>query len=144
MLSERHVTDDIAVLRTRHDEIGELSLPEPIRFAYNALSFHQLIVELTGNQTLAALDEVLNRIILHAYQSVTQDLTAKGSIAERNARSHAEHERLIGLIDQGDSSAAERHWREHCRAAAAASLGKGWRDVCARSPRPLTDTRRRS
>jgi DNA-binding GntR family transcriptional regulator len=70
------------------------------------------------------LDEVLNRIILHAYRSVTQGLTAKGSIAEWNARSHAEHEKLIGLIDEGDPSSAERHWREHCRDAAAAYLGK--------------------
>jgi DNA-binding FadR family transcriptional regulator len=124
MVVENRDRADIAALRQRQSELEDLSLPEPMRFAHNSLTFHQLIVELTRSHTLAVFDGVINRIIMHAYESVTRELIQKGTIPSRNAASHHDHGELIQLIEEGDAEAAERHWREHCRASADASLSE--------------------
>jgi DNA-binding FadR family transcriptional regulator len=121
-LALKHTKADIAALRKRQAEIEELSLPQPMRFAHNSLTFHQLAVELTGNQTFAVLSGVVNAILLRSNESVTRTALAEGHAPEGNAQAHAEHARLIDLIEEKDADGAEALWRNHCGFFAATAL----------------------
>lgn len=74
--------------------------------------FHQLIVELTGNDTLLMLSAVANRIIA---EQVARAMGAKSKEAttQHYQEAHRAHERLVDLIATGDSQAAETLWRRH-------------------------------
>ena len=74
--------------------------------------FHQLIVELTGNDTLLMLSAVANRIIA---EQVTKAMGAKGREAttKHYKEAHRAHERLVDLIAAGKSEEAETLWRRH-------------------------------
>ncbi|ONH31904.1 FadR/GntR family transcriptional regulator [Pseudofrankia asymbiotica] len=86
--------------------------------------FHHLLVELAGNQTLTVIDNML-RHILHATTShqpgdhsdaagSTFTADTHGSLAE-----HQEvHNRLVELIERGETDAAEALWRRHLAEAA--------------------------
>jgi DNA-binding FadR family transcriptional regulator len=72
--------------------------------------FHQLLVALTGNETLILLTEMLE----HITEAVGTRIGATGGADERQARrSHRAHKRLIETIEAGDADEAEEIWRRH-------------------------------
>ena len=84
--------------------------------------FHQLLVELTGNETLILLTEVLE----HITEAVGTSIGATGRADERQARrSHRAHLRLIELIEAGDADEAEEMWRRHLIEGAEYLIGAG-------------------
>lgn len=74
--------------------------------------FHRLLVELTGNQTLVLLAEVLESIQEAAIARVARTEGA-ALAAHKGGGSLKAHARLIELIRAGDSSEAEASWRRH-------------------------------
>lgn len=92
------------------------------RLAHAAAStrFHELLVELSGNGTLAVLSGMLHEIIEeHIDQAVTASPEERpGTYAQRNrALGVKAHAKLIRLLRAGDGAAAEAFWRVHMEAA---------------------------
>jgi len=80
--------------------------------------FHHLLVELTGNQTLTVIDNML-RHILHTATGHPQDRSELsgppvGPDSQDTLTEHLNvHQRLVELIEHGDPDAAEALWRRH-------------------------------
>lgn len=75
-------------------------------------AFHQLIVELSGNQTLILMSSML-RHIMHDHASTSNDNEA--TLDSRISDIHNEHQRLVEFIDAKDAQNAEQLWIGHLR-----------------------------
>jgi DNA-binding FadR family transcriptional regulator len=74
--------------------------------------FHRLLVELTGNQTLILLTEVVETIQEAAIATVAR--TDAAALEAHKPRGSLEaHGRLIELIRAGKGAEAEAQWRDH-------------------------------
>jgi len=95
---------------------------DPEGFGQANAQFHKRLVELTGNQTLSVVAEMLNEIVARAVTAVSLSPRADSiAVRERGIRSQ---ERLIALIDAGRAPQAEAHWREHMAAVGKVILGQ--------------------
>jgi DNA-binding FadR family transcriptional regulator len=79
--------------------------------------FHFLIVELTGNRTLAIMAEMLT-LILESYQGETGDILRTRDLDTAAARKFRglgvrSIRKLVALIKAKDADGAEAHWRAH-------------------------------
>ena len=74
--------------------------------------FHRLLVELSGNQTLLLLTEVLESIQEAAVSTVARARAALLA-AHKDAGSLEAHRRLIALVRAKDAAEAEAFWRRH-------------------------------
>jgi DNA-binding GntR family transcriptional regulator len=84
--------------------------------------FHELLVELAGNQTLTVVAEMLNEIVGKAVVTLGQASPAQDSVRARRRGVHSQ-ERLVVLIERGDVVGAEQHWRKHMAVAGRVLLG---------------------
>ena len=95
---------------------------DPEEFGQANARFHERLVELTGNQTLSIVAEMLNEIVARAVTAVSLSPRADSTaVRERGIRSQ---ERLISLIEAGDAAQAEAHWREHMAVVGKVILGQ--------------------
>jgi len=80
-------------------------------FPFKAMSFHETLLQLSGNRTLSTFLFVLHEI----HEGVAAALSQK--VTDRRIRQKAFdfHERLIGLIEAGDGEGAEGLWRDYWR-----------------------------
>lgn len=125
-LAARRTKADLAALRSAVLPMAGL-VDDVARFALGSGSFHALIVSLTGNRTLAVLDDVLNDIIVRAADSFASQTDAG---RRDTPGSHREHEELIELVHAKEVEAAAAHWRAHCERVARIVLsGPGAKDV---------------
>ena len=117
-LAEQHPPEAIAILRQRHEE--ELQLIDDVpAYAVHAARFHEQLIELAGNKTLA----VLGRLLLTIVESHNRETMARTEDAIEVARGASEfHGQLIDLIEAGDADAAVAHWRRHLDQAAEVAL----------------------
>ncbi len=117
-LAEQHSPEAIAILRQRHEE--ELQLIDDVpAYAVHAARFHEQLIELAGNKTLA----VLGRLLLTIVESHNRATMARTEDAIEVARGASEfHGQLIDLIEAGDADAAVAHWRRHLDEAAEVAL----------------------
>lgn len=118
LLARRSDRRDIALLRARNAELKTLvearAWPD---LGAGLARFHQLLVELTGNQmlaitagTIAALLERHQRNRNLRRAGPAQPDAATLEFRSRGVRSIA---RLTRLIENNDAAAAESHWRDH-------------------------------
>lgn len=120
-VARRHTKDDIRRLRElleSHEQVAHD--PASAVAAHN--KFHALIVELSGNETLTLLSEVVQEIISQAnlHRAAVDTGTAELIRADRKtAKTHAQ---LIDLIEAGDAEGAEDLWRRHLAEGAKYSL----------------------
>jgi GntR family transcriptional repressor for pyruvate dehydrogenase complex len=98
-------------------------LEDPEAFGQANARFHERLVALAGNQTLAILAEMLNEIVARAVTAVSQTGTRRDSLATRR-RGLRSQERLIELIEAGAAGDAEEHWRSHMDAVGKVMLGQ--------------------
>jgi len=102
------------------DEIDAIEDSE--RFGETNAVFHQRLVALAGNQTLSIVAEMLNEIVSRAVTSVSQaDVVGSLAVRRRGIRSQ---ERLLELLESGDSLGAEEHWRSHMQVVGKVMLGQ--------------------
>jgi DNA-binding FadR family transcriptional regulator len=88
--------------------------------------FHQLLVALTGSETLILLTDMLE----HVTEAVGRSVEATGAADERQGRrSHVAHKRLIEMIEAGDADGAEEIWRRHLVEGGEYLIAAGGRDV---------------
>lgn len=92
-------------------------------FAELSTQFHELLMQRAGNQTLALVVGMLHDIIEgHAAYSLHEDVNPAS--LKKSIRSQ---EKVLALIEAGETDKAENHWRNHVRAAAQSMLDKAGR-----------------
>ena len=118
MLAERRDRDALRRLRSVIEQ-EKSHADDAHAFAELSTQFHELIVELGGNQTLSLLVGLLHDIVeMHAEASLERSAQGNGSAATASRRrAIRSHEKLVGLVEAGDGERAERHWRNHVEVA---------------------------
>jgi GntR family transcriptional regulator, transcriptional repressor for pyruvate dehydrogenase complex len=101
----------------------ELAIEDPDAFGAANAAFHERLVALAGNQTLAILTEMLDEVVTRAVAAVSRDDDVVGSrtVRQRGIRSQR---RLLELLRAGDAAAAEAHWRSHMQVVGKVMLGQ--------------------
>jgi DNA-binding FadR family transcriptional regulator len=101
----------------------ELTIEDPAAFGRTNARFHEHLVALAGNQTLTVMAEMLNEIVAKAVTAISQKTPAQDSVRTRR-RGIRSQERLVSLIETGDPSGAEQHWRKHMAVVGRVLLGQ--------------------
>jgi len=104
-----------AILRKVLEDERE-QFEDPVAFAACVARFHRILVELSGNKPLihlwAALHEVIER-----HQALVVSMQRRGASLETARLAAASglrsQEKLVELIEAGDTDQAEAHWRRH-------------------------------
>ena len=117
--SRRAVVKELRALVEEQREVIE----DPESFGQANARFHERLVALAGNQTLAILAEMLNEIVARAVTAVGESGTRRDTLATRR-RGLRSQERLIELIEAGAPIDAEEHWRSHMDAVGKVMLGQ--------------------
>jgi DNA-binding FadR family transcriptional regulator len=122
----------IASKRGRRAAVGELRalvdkqeavIDDPEAFSVANAEFHERLVALGGNQTLAIVAEMLNEIVVGAVAAVSKTHDVGGSLTTRR-RGLRSQRRLLELVDAGDAAGAEEHWRAHMTVVGRVMLGQ--------------------
>ncbi|MFV2173795.1 FadR/GntR family transcriptional regulator [Actinomadura sp. LOL_016] len=119
--ARRHRRTAVAELRALVDG-QEAAIEDPEGFAVVNTRFHERLVSLGGNRTMAIVIEMLNEIVVRSMASVSETGDVVGSPATRR-RAVRSQRRLLQLLEAGDP-AAEEHWRAHMGAVGRIMLGR--------------------
>lgn len=84
-------------------------------YAEFSVQFHLAVVESTGSTTLAALGQMLFQII-EAHNAIFIASHPQGYERSANKNAQRAYLRLVKLLSDGDTEAAQRHWRRHLEA----------------------------
>lgn len=119
VLAERQSKAAVKTLRAQQEL--ELSLlDQPDAYASAATRFHELVVELAGNNTLTLFSELVLEIVdRHHHDTFTN---ASGLEREYNEEASEHHCRVIDLIEASKADEAEAFWRMHIDGAATRAL----------------------
>jgi GntR family transcriptional regulator, transcriptional repressor for pyruvate dehydrogenase complex len=123
MLAARRTRQDIedleSVVAGIESAIADSSVPDPVLWSRLTYRFHELIMQRSGNKTLALQSAVLQDIVAtHIELRVAQNFDESES-PERFRRAIKAYRKLISLVEAQDADGAERFWRNHMKAAAA-------------------------
>jgi DNA-binding FadR family transcriptional regulator len=89
---------------------------QPTAWGVAAAAFHEAVVELSGNHTLAVLSAQLQDVVAGQTALEMAEAGDPADLVDRHAADDA-HERLIALIERGDAGRTEGFWRKHLEAA---------------------------
>jgi DNA-binding FadR family transcriptional regulator len=119
-LAEQRPPEAMRRLRELHDR--ELTLVENVTgYPIHAAHFHEGLIELAGNKTLAVLGRLLLQIIEVQNRETFSRLVNTDAV--ETARGAAvSHGQLIELIEAGKADAAVALWRQHLEEAAEVAL----------------------
>ncbi|MFE5027447.1 FadR/GntR family transcriptional regulator [Streptomyces sp. NPDC056656] len=124
LLAKRRTKRDLADLGEVVDRLQAAvdargdALPEPAEWSRLTHLFHELVMERSGNRTLAVQGAMLQDIVaMHLMIRVSRNFDATES-PERFHRAIKAYRKLLALLEAKDADAAERHWRAHMKAAA--------------------------
>jgi DNA-binding FadR family transcriptional regulator len=106
----------------------EAAMDDPVAFGEANARFHEELVHMAGNQTLAVLAEMLDDVVARAVTAVSRDDSRADSAATRR-RGVRSQRRLADLIEAGEAEAAEEHWRTHMGVVGRVMLGQRARTV---------------
>lgn len=133
LLARRRTEQDIADLAAVVAEIESAveaggGQPDPARWVPLSYRFHELIMQRSGNKTLALQGAVLQDIVAtHTALRASRSFGEAGS-PERFRHAVRAYKKLLALIEAGDADGARRLWRDHMDAAAAHLLKDDLRD----------------
>jgi len=133
MLARCRTEQDIADLAAVVAEIESVveardGQPDPAQWVRLSYRFHELIMQRSGNKTLALQGAMLQDIVAtHTALRATRSFGETGS-PERFRHAVRAYKKLLALIEAGDADGAERLWRRHMDAAAAFLLKDDLRD----------------
>lgn len=112
ILAERNSSEDCSCLRDKLDWVRGME-NEPELAIHRHMAFHDLLVDLSGIQTLALLHGMLRNIV----DRMNLRHTSADAGTPRNERALRKgfraHERLVELIGEGRSDEAEALWKLH-------------------------------
>jgi GntR family transcriptional regulator, transcriptional repressor for pyruvate dehydrogenase complex len=95
---------------------------DPLACTNAMIDFHSDIVQLSGNQTLLLISEMLNEVIARAVADVLTR-SEREPISSRRRTTRA-HEQLTTLIAAGDGDGAQAHWSAHMARLRRSMLGE--------------------
>jgi GntR family transcriptional repressor for pyruvate dehydrogenase complex len=128
MLAERRTDDDLKELQACVEDLraiveaGEDQVPDPKAWADQTFRFHDLVMQRSGNNTLAVQGGVLHDIVqTHLAVTVARGFDEPG-LKRRFTRNLRSYVKLIALVEAGNGAGAEQHWREHMEVAAKSLL----------------------
>ena len=98
-------------------------IEDPDAFGVANARFHQRLVALAGNQTLSVMAEMLDEIVTRGVTAASKRGPRTESLAVRR-RGIRSQRRLAELVEAGDATAAEEHWRTHMTAVGRVMLGR--------------------
>ena len=101
----------------------EAAIEDPDRFGVANAAFHERLVALGGNATLAIVSEMLNEIVVRSVAAVSRASDVVGSLSTRR-RGLRSQRRLLELLEAGDAAGAEAHWRDHMAVVGRVMLGQ--------------------
>ena len=125
-LARSHTDDDIARLRRRLEETQEAG-HHPDRQVAAHVSFHSELVELSGNETLILLHQIVNEIIDKDYMTRARTEGGNPEWQHFGDVSLNVHSLLVDMIEAGDAAGAESLWRRHLTDGALFALGNAGR-----------------
>jgi DNA-binding FadR family transcriptional regulator len=127
LLAERRTEQDITDLRACVEDLraiveaGEDKVPDPRLWGAQTSRFHELVMQLSGNKTLAVQGGVLEDIVAtHMSETVARgfdDPALRRGVRQRFDKTIRSYTKLIDLVQAQDTAAAEEHWRAHMEAA---------------------------
>jgi DNA-binding FadR family transcriptional regulator len=91
------------------------ALDDPIAFAHTSAHFHEQVLALAGNQTIAVIAAMLESVVelhLEAVIKAAVDTGRPTAPSERRA-AHKAHTHLVELVEAGAGEEAEAFWRSH-------------------------------
>lgn len=129
LLAERATKAVLARLDAALEE-ERAAVGDPGRFARASARFHELVVELAGNNTLSLFSGILVEIIDAHTETVLLDAHDPATTGRDSGVAHRSHEHLVELVRAKDAAAAAAHWRAHMEAIGKVMLnGRGTRTV---------------
>ncbi len=125
LLASRRTRADLADLNACLEELrGGARAPGPPRWTGPARRFHELVMQRSGNQTLAVQGGILQDMIdTHVSLAGTRDARDALDAPDAGHLDVGGYERLVALVEKRDAPGAERHWRAHLEAAGERLLG---------------------
>jgi DNA-binding FadR family transcriptional regulator len=117
--AETRASEAAAALQAHVDREFKVIDDRP-KVAAAVAEFHSLLVQESGNRTLALISSALNAITERHLMMVHRRNDPTESVASRRERSltgFRSHRKLVRIIASGDGPAAEAHWTEHLRKA---------------------------
>ena len=107
-------------LKQCHDD--EMNLLDDLgQYPLIAARFHEELIELAGNKTIAMIGRLLLEIVETHNRTMFAALQDEGAAVARNA-AEAWHGRVIEMIEAGDAEGAVDLWERHLREAADLTL----------------------
>ena len=128
--TEQDIADLAAVIAEIESAIEDRDgqAPDPARWSRLTHRFHELIMQRSGNKTLALQGAMLRDIVAtHTELRVSRHFD-KTESPERFRRAVKSYKKLLALIEARDADGAERLWRGHMESAAAYLLKADLRD----------------
>ena len=128
--TEQDLADLAAVVAEIESAIEDTDgrAPDPAQWSRLTHRFHELIMQRSGNKTLALQGAVLHDIIAtHTELRVSRNFDRAES-PERFRRAVKAYKKMLALIEARDADGAQRLWRSHMESAAAYLLKDDLRD----------------
>ena len=111
-----------AIERLRQCHQDELAVIEDLEtYPLAAAQFHEQVIELAGNKTMAILGRLLLEIVETLNRTTFARLDGRGAKIARDA-AECWHAPLIDMIEAGDVDGAVDHWERHLQEAAKLGL----------------------
>jgi GntR family transcriptional repressor for pyruvate dehydrogenase complex len=122
MMAARQDPDDLKRLNECCDEVAQLisaspdRIPEPGQWSSTTYKFHDLVLQGSGNKTLAL------QVATH-YAATVPKKFAENERPERFRRVLLSFRKLAKYVADGDEESAHKHWLKHMQTAAVTLLG---------------------
>ena len=124
LLARRRTKQDLTDLRSCLDQLrtvveaGVKAVPNPGEWSDLTYRFHELIMQRSGNKTMAVQGAVLQDIVAtHLQMTVARSFSESESPA-RFQKAIRSYEKLIQLVEDRDTEGARQHWHKHMEVAA--------------------------
>jgi DNA-binding FadR family transcriptional regulator len=131
MVAERRADDDLARLRECLAAGADGSVDDAAGWGRASTTFHELLVDLSGNQTLALCSKMLRHLVERSSGSDVRGGCSAHAGGRALRAAGQTHSRLVELIAAGDGERAETFWAQH--------LVEGVKPVNGNAPGPVLD-----
>jgi DNA-binding FadR family transcriptional regulator len=128
-MAARKNAADLRQLNECCDEVAELiangatGVPEPHPWSRTTYKFHELVLQGSGNKTLALQGCLLQEVVATHYAATVPEKFAENNRPERFRRVLLSFRKLANFVAEGDREGAHKHWLKHMQTAANTLLG---------------------
>lgn len=119
LLAERATTEPDVLDPLRELHAAMAAANDRAEYAALAARFHEQVIELAGNRTLALVGMILIEIV-EPHNRATFDAIDHGAAVVEHAQ--GDHDKLLKALAKGDGNGAARIWEKHMRGAATTAL----------------------